>query len=527
MRKITITFCIFLFLLLPLATAAAEQRLRIAINAASVENLDPHMAAAFQDRVVADMLFNGLLRYKPGNSPHFEPDLAVEIPEPWIKGDKQVWTFKLKKGVMFHVGPGLDSYELTADDVVYSLRRAADPVRSRYAGEYKGMTVEKVDAYTCDIIMDQPLSPVLFFSKVADYSGGFIVSKRAVEQMGDRAFGHHPVGTGPFRFSRYEQDRQVVLAANKAYFRGQPKLDEVSVLLLPDTAERYLAYSEGRADVIRGDDEIHTYETLPRESVVDVFGVPELAQVHFNTSVKPLDDIRVRKAIAYALDRDVFLRNFNPLTTHNIYSAVPKQYLPGGLSAKQVLELGLDYAYDPDKARGLLAEAGYADGFSLNVVASKLNHLLKNYLSLRDQLQQVGIRINLNIVEHAKMHRLIRRNESALVLYEAWRLNTDMALERFFHSDSIVVTGKNPDTNFSHYRKIDDLIARARQEMDQQKQIRLWEYAQAEILEDMIAYPLHGRKRIFFRRDYVDYGHTLNSSVALYPQITEKTELLR
>lgn len=527
MRNLISTFCIVLFLLLSLATASAEQRLRIAINATSVENLDPHMAAAFQDRVVVDMLFNGLLRYKPGNSPHFEPDLAVEIPEPWIKGNKQVWTFQLKRGVMFHAGPGASSYELTADDVVYSLGRAADPARSRYAGEYKGMTVEKVDDYTCNIIMDQPLSPVLFFSKVADYSGGFIVSKRAVESLGDQAFSHHPVGTGPFHFIRYDRNLQVVLGANELYFRGRPKLKEVSILFLPDTAERYLAFSEGQADVIRGDDEIHTYENFPRESIIDVFGVPELAQVHFNTSVKPLDDIRVRRAIAYALDRDAFLRNFNTLTTHNIYSAVPKQYLPGGLSAKQVAGLDLDYPFDLSKARALLAEAGYRDGFTLDVVASKLDHLLKNYQNLREQLKEVGIRINLEIVDHAEMHRLIRQNKSALVIYEAWRLNTDMALERFFHSDSIVVTGKHPDTNFSHYRKIDDLIVSARQEMDQQKQIRLWEYAQTEILEDMVAYPLHGRKRIFFRRDYVDYGHILNSSVALYPQITEKTRLLR
>lgn len=516
-----------LLLLCLLSTVSVAQSLRIAINATSVENLDPHMAAAFQDRVVVDMLFNGLLRYKPGNSPHFEPDLAVEIPEPWIKENKQVWTFQLKRGVMFNAGPGTSSYELTADDVVYSLRRAADPARSRYAGDYKGMTVIKVDDYTCNIIMDQPLSPVLFFSKVADYSGGFIVSKQAVESMGDQAFGHHPVGTGPFHFNRYDRGQRVVLEANKLYFRGRPELDEVSVLFLPDTPERYRAFWEGRVDVIRGDDEIHTYDNLPRESIIDVFGVPELAQVHFNASVKPLDDIRVRKAIAYALDRDAFLRNFNPLTTHNIYSAVPKQYLPGGLSAQQVTSLDLDYSFNLGKARALLAEAGYQDGFTLNVVASKLDHLLKNYLSLREQLRQVGIRINLNIVDHAEMHRLIRQNKSALVIYEAWRLNTDMALERFFHSDSIVVKGKNPDTNFSHYNKVDDLIVMARQEMDQQKQIRLWEYAQTEILEDMVAYPLHCRKRIFFRRDYVDYGHTLNSSVALYPQITEKTRLLR
>ncbi|RLB71861.1 MAG: polyamine ABC transporter substrate-binding protein, partial [Deltaproteobacteria bacterium] len=122
--------------------------------------------------MLADMVFNGLLRYKPGHAPNFEPDLAEEIPEPFIVDGRQIWTFKLKRGIFFHAGPNTQSYEFTAADVVYSLNKAADPKRSAYAGEYTGMSVEKIDDYTCNIIMDPPLSPTLFFPKVADYAGG-------------------------------------------------------------------------------------------------------------------------------------------------------------------------------------------------------------------------------------------------------------------------------------------------------------------------------------------------------------------
>ncbi len=538
LQFICIIFCAVLFVFMPVTTAftaaplvyldqESSSVLRIGLNATGAETLDPHMAAAFNDRVVVDMLFNGLLRYEPGNAPHFEPDLAENIPESYIRGNQQIWTFRLKKGVMFHPGPNSEAYELTAADVVYSFRRAANPLRSRYAGEYKGMTVEKVDDYTCNIIMEPPLSPVLFFSKVADYAGGFIVPKKAVEAMGDKAFRAHPVGTGPFQFGDYKMVKKLTLQVNERYFRGRPQLDAVTVTFLPGKGANYRAFSNGEVDVIRAGYEIDTQRNLPKETIVDVFGVPEVALIHFNTSVKQLGDIRVRRAIAHALDRNRFLALFDELTTTNVYSPIPEPYLPGGLTEEQVKELELDYPFDLDKSRSLLAESGFKNGFSLDVVATKLNHVLKNYQSLKAQLAHIGIRINLKIVDHSTMHRLIRLNKSAIIIYEAWRPNTDAFLSRFFHSDSIVLSGKNPDTNFSHYREIDNLVVLAREEMDQQKQIRLWEYAQAKILEDMVAYPLHYRKRVYLRRDYVDYGHSLNSSMALYPQVTEKTRVLK
>ena len=177
--------------------------LRIGINAEDIETLDPHLAASFQDRMIVDMVFNGLLRYVPGNAPQFEPDLAEHIPEPFIVDGQQIWTFKLKRGVYFHTGPETAAYEFTADDVVYSLQKAADPQRSAYAGEYAGMRFEKIDDYTCRIVLDTPLSPNLFFPKVSDYAGGLIVSSRALQALGDSAFSAYPVGTGPFAFQTH------------------------------------------------------------------------------------------------------------------------------------------------------------------------------------------------------------------------------------------------------------------------------------------------------------------------------------
>ena len=526
---------LLIFLLISFSVACATSRggsaqaglLRIGINATDMDTLDPHLAASFQDRMVADMVFNGLLRYVPGNAPHFEADLAEEIPEPVIVDGRQVWTFTLKKGVYFHSGPNSDAYELTAEDVVYSLQKAADPRRSAYAGEYAGMIFEQVDKYRCKIILDKPLSPNLFFPKVADYAGGFIVSSRALRALGDTVFSTHPVGTGPFTFSSRSPKQQVLLSAHSEYFRSSPRLSGVLILFLPDPIERYEEFTRGELDLIRAETENEQRGPFPTDTLVDIFGVPEVALIHFNTKVKPLDDLLVRQAIAYALDRDAFLAKFPPATAGNVYAPIPQKFLPGGLSPKEVKELGLDYPTDLGKSRALLAAAGYPDGLTLELIGTRLRHVRQNYETLQAQLGRVGIKINIKIVDHFQMHRLIRQDLSPIVIYEAWRPNTDVFLSRFFHSESIVLTGKNPDTNFSHYEEIDRLILLAREEMNPIKQEKLWEYAQIKLLEDMVVYPLHYRNRVYIRHGYLDYGHALNASMSLYPQITEKTRVLR
>jgi peptide/nickel transport system substrate-binding protein len=185
----------------------------------------------------------------------------------------------------------------------------------------------------------------------------------------------------------------------------------------------------------------------------------------------------------------------------------------------------LDYARDLDQAKALLAEAGYADGFTLKLVTSERGHYLVNYQSLRDQLAAIKVEIDLEIVEHREMHKRIRRDENPIVIYVAWRPNADVFLTRFFHSNSAVMTGVSPDTNFSHYDKIDRLIEAARTARDPASQVRIWKQAQVKLLDDAVAYPLHYVNLVYARRTNVDYGHPLDAAMALYPQFTEKTHI--
>ena len=497
--------------------------LRIAFPASDLKTLDPHYAAATNDRAIVDMVFNGLVRYKPGDITEFEPDLATS----WeISKDGRVWIFHLRQGVMVHPYPGNPKgYELTSEDVVFSLSKAADPARSAYAGEYTGMAFEAVDRYTVRIVLDRPLSPVLFLPKVADYAGGFIVPKAAYEALGED-FRTHPVGTGPFMFSKYVPTQKVVLIKNDRYFRGTPKLDGVEVWYMPDVNARLNGLLTGELQVIEGVREqawVNQVKGFPGV-VVDVFGPGETEVLHFNMSKDPISNLLVRQAIAYAISRDELIAVIGPDIAERQCAVVPP-YLAGGLSCEEVAQAGLLYEVDREKARELLAQAGYPDGFSIDCYITERASYRKPFENVQAQLAKVGIKLNITVVDHSSYHSLIRQDANPLVHYECWRPNADVFLTRFYHSDSIVVTGKKPDTNFSHTTDIDGLIELARYTLDPDLQACIWKTAQLRLLQEVASYPLYISKFVYARSEKVKYGYELKSSLALYPQINELTEL--
>jgi len=507
--------------------AASTNILHFGVHVSAMGTLDPHFAAGSQDRALADMLFNGLLRYRPGDAPHIEADLAEAIPDFKMVGGRQVWTFRLRRGVMFHAGPATEPYELTADDVVFSLRKAADPQTSAYAGEYSGMDFEKVDAYTVRVVPAQPLSAILFLPKLTNYAGGFIVSRKAVETTGYEGFKRHPVGTGPFAFQGYDGQGNLLLGAHRRYFRGKPRLDGVAVHFLPEIEQREAGLRSGALDVITGSGEQGWPEMMEQAPgiVVDAHGVGEVVTVFFNTRIKPLDDVRVRRALAYALNREAFMQTTSARFVGPVYSPVPATFLPGGLTREAAQRLGLTYDTDLARARQLLAQAGYPDGFTLDLVTSEKRLYRRLYEVLQAQLARIGVECRVAVEPHSRMHKIIRQDPRPIVIYAAWRPNADVYLSQFFHGDAAVVTGLRPETNFAQYGAIDRLIEAARREIRPENQINLWIQAQIKILDDMAALPLMYVSQCYARRQRVDYGHPLAATMALYPQFTERTQL--
>ena len=168
----------------------------------------------------------------------------------------------------------------------------------------------------------------VFLGLVTNYHGGNVVSRKAVEKLGDN-FRLNPVGTGPFRFESYKPNESVVFVANKDYFRGAPKIDRIVYHLIPADSARDLAFTSGELDIVYGRQDQKWAERFKKEPgvIVDVLRPAELGLLHLNMTVKPLDDKRVRQAIAHAINRQQIVSFKGDLTADPPVSVVPAGYL--------------------------------------------------------------------------------------------------------------------------------------------------------------------------------------------------------
>jgi peptide/nickel transport system substrate-binding protein len=500
------------------APAADRPVLRLGTNAADIQNLDPHYASATGDRTIVDMVFNGLVRFTPGDASSFEPDLATEMPTATENEDgTQTWTFTLRDDVQVHASASTESYTLTSADVLFSYQKVANPDTSGYAGNYAGWTFDAPDETTFTITLESPLSETLFLPQVANYSGGYIVPQQPYEALGADAFITNPVGTGPFAFESYTTQQNVTLVANDSYFRGAPQLGGVEVRFVAEIASRENALLSGDLHVIMGLKEGQWVDTMGQNEgiTVDAFGVLESVFLSLDVNHEILQDPLVREAILLSTNRENVLAIAGNVGAPS-YSIVPPTQ-PGGLDEAAANEAGVNFTPDLDRARELLAEAGYAEGFELNLVSSEQEDYLRPYTVLQEELRQVGITINLEVVQHQAMHDLIREGSNPIVVYVAFRPTADVYLTQFFTTGGGV-------TNFSHFT-LDDLVAEARATTDADEQAALWQQANVEIIQNFAGYGILGMNQVYARRAGVEYGHDLVSVVQLYPGIDETTTL--
>ncbi|MBC2885161.1 polyamine ABC transporter substrate-binding protein [Ochrobactrum sp. CM-21-5] len=490
---------------------AAKTDLTLGAAAADVGKLDPHFANSTSDRTLAAWIFGGLVRFAPGSTDPstIEPDLA----ESWEHSpDKMEWTFHLRKGVQFHHGYG----EVTADDVVFSLTKAAKPETSAFSTDYKAFkTVEAIDPHTVKVTLGEPVPSML--GLVANYAGGFIISKKAYEELGDE-FQRRPIGFGPFQLEKIEPGVSVQFKAHDVYFRGKPKLEKVVYRFLNAASARDLAFISGEVDVSAGTTDqkwLQRTREVP-DAVVDIFDPAELTVLHINRTKKPFDDIRVRQAFAYAVNGAQMAQFRGQEFTRAGKSVIPSNNLGYTADAGVV-------SNDNAKAKELLAEAGYPDGVTIKFLSSQLPSLEQSAQMLQAQVAKAGFKLELEPVEHASWHQMIRKDLSPIVMYGAARFPVaDYYLTQFYHSASIV--GKpTAVTNFSHCSVADEQIVAARSEVDPDKQIELWQEAQKLIVADVCAVPLSETAQVWARKKSLDWGFELKGSMSLGPLVTEQT----
>jgi len=505
-----------------LGNAGAQVRpiLRFGTNAADIQNLDPHYASATQDRIIVDLVFNGLVRFTPGDSSTFEPDIATEVPEPVAEADgSQTWTFTLRDDVMCQASASTEAYALTSADVLFSFQKAANADTSTYAGNYAGYTFAAPDPTTFTVTLETPVSPTLFLPSVANYSGGYVVCQQPYEALGADGFITNPIGTGAFAFESYTPQSNVALVANDDFYRGAPQLGGVDVRFIADSTARELAIQSGDLDVIAGFPEAAWVDRMNEGGQVqaDVFGVGEAVFLNLNVNHEILKDPRVREAILLAINREDSVALSGSPVSEPIYSVVPADFVPGGLTEEEATAAGVNFTQDTERATQLLADAGYPDGFELDLVTSEQDSYRNAYTVLQEQLRAIGITVNLEPVQHQTMHDLIRTDSNAITIYVAFRPTADVYLTQFFSTNG-------GTTNFSKFT-VDDLVTQARGTTDPAAQAELWKQANTEIIQNFAGYGLMYTNQVYARTSAVDYGHELVSVVQLYPGIDETTTL--
>ena len=338
----------------------AESTLVIAISA-DPTGLDPMAVANITSNYVAATLFNSLLAYKPGTV-EIEPGIA----ESWdISADGKTYTFKIRQGVTYH-----DGTPLNAETVFWSFDRLLNKSNPQYIfdmGRVERNVQRYVDAiasyrvvddYTLEVVLNGPRGD--FLASLTEVGFGLVSPTAAAKYTTE--IRNHPVGTGPFMFKEYRQHDQVILEANPNYWRGKPKVDRLIFKIYPSNQAAILGIRNGDAHIL-ADFSIQALSAVQGDPNIEVINSPGLVVSGVNIPVNkaPFDDKRVRQALNYAVDKEGINRGLYQGLAETLNSPLPKAQWGNNPSLEP-------YAYDPEKAKALLAEAGVEPGTKINLL---------------------------------------------------------------------------------------------------------------------------------------------------------------
>lgn len=418
-------------------------------------NLDPTGgAAAAIDEVVYANVFEGLTRYRSDGS------IAPALAESWeISDDGTVYTFRLHEGVTFHDGTTMD-----AEDVKFSLDRArAEDSTNAQKALFAGIAdVTVVDPLTVRVTLDGPNGG--FLTNMA-WGDAVIVAPESID-----AAATAPVGTGPFKFSRWVQGDRIELEANPDYWGEPAALTKATFKFISDPTAAFAAMMAGDIDAFPGypaPETLVQFEADPRFKLLigSTEGETILAM---NNKDEVLSDIRVRKAISHAIDRQAIIDGAmfgygTPIGTH--FPPHNPDYLDlTGLSA-----------HDPDLARQLLAEAGYGDGLSLTLKLPPPSYARRGGEIIAAQLRDVGIDVEVSNLEWAQWLEQVFRGK-----------DFDMTIVSHTEPNDINIYAR-PDYYFQYdkpeFRALMDELTRA---TDPAERTRILQAAQRMIAEDYV-----------------------------------------
>ena len=501
-HKLFTQILLFAFLTLPLATFStvfADSHPRqggtlIWGRGGDSVGLDPAHEEDGESFKVCDNIYDTLIQYKD-ESTDIEPGLATR----WESSeDGLVWTFHLRQGVTFH-----DGTPFNAKAVLFSLNRQHDETHPFHdiGGSYiywvaTGLAevvdkITAVDEFTVQIRLKTAYAPFIYTIAITPFS---IVSPTAVKKWGED-YTNNPVGTGPFKFARWDRNDKIVLEANETYWGGKPSLDRVIFQSIPDNSVRLIKLQEGSLHAMEfpNPDDLQQIRDDEMLALIEQPGV-NIGYLAMNMDKEPLNNLKVRQAINHAINKAEIIKHL---------------YQGMGIPAKNPIPPTLwgyndtieDYTYDPELAKQLLAEAGYPNGFETTLWALPVP---RPYIPdgralaevLQSELRDIGVETKIVTFDWGTYLEKTKNGEHDMAML-GWSADFGDP-DNFLYFLLSKSSAEKPAGNIAFYKsdEMQSVLEQARTSTDMEQRISLYQKAQRIFHNDAPWVPLAHAQRV-------------------------------
>ena len=452
------------------AGASTGKDTLVIAQGADAKSLDPHASNDNPSSRIRVQIYDRLMDLDDNGVP--QPMLA----ESWERPDDKTIIFHLRKGVKFHNGD-----EMKASDVKFSLERAlASPEVSHILTGING--VEVLDDYTVKVTTEKPMAAIL--NNLA-HTTIAILSEKATKEAGDK-FGQNPVGSGPYKFVSWQSGDRVTLEAFPEYWQGEAPVKNVVFRNIVEETNRTIGLETGELDIIYDIQGMDKNKLKDDDRFVVIEG-PQVSMTYlgFNMKKAPYDNPKVREAISYAIDQ-------KPI--------IDTVFLGAGEAGNSIIGPNVwgyydveKYTQDIEKAKALLAEAGYPNGFKAKIWVNDNPVRRDTAVILQDQLKQIGIDLAIETVEWGAFLDGTARGDHEMFLL-GWGTVTRDPDYGMYELISTATMGAAGNRSFYSNPTVDKLLEEGRTELDPEKRKAIYKEIQEIIRKDipmyMIIYPL-------------------------------------
>ncbi|KGR77916.1 glutathione ABC transporter substrate-binding protein [Ureibacillus manganicus] len=438
------------------------------VTGSDAPTLDPHGVNDTASNTATTQIYERLVDYAADGS--VIPLLATEF----SALDENTWEFKLREGVKFH-----DGTEFNAEAVKLSIERITDPEFASPKAFILNVIEEVVivDPYTVHLKTSSPFAPL---PAHLAHNAGSIIAPSAIEEerSGGKKVDENPIGTGPFKFNNWNRGAELTLEKNNDYWGEPAKVDKLRIVVVPEQSTRVAMLETGEANVMLvGASDVSRVEAMPNVEIDRVRGT-RMDYVGFNVQVAPFDNVKVRQAIAMAINKDDVVNGI--LDGQGVAAVGP--LAPTVVGNYQGLT---PLPFDVEGAKALLAEAGFPDGFETTLFVNEGSQERADIAELvQAQLAQIGITVKIEVIEWGAFleQTAAGKHEMFILGWTTVTADADYGLYALFHSGQF---GSPGNRSFYKNERVDELLDYARSESDQEKRNEAYKEI-SEILVDEV-----------------------------------------